>query len=324
MTAPSGSPDKGRERASEAYEHVACPFCGIMCDDLQIARTGANLKVRNTVARRRSPVSSALSRHPARRSTARPSRSKRRCAPPPNSCARARLPMFGGLATDVEGMRAVMALAERSGGIVDHAFSEAQYRNFKVLQIERLDHVDPHRGAQPRRPLHHRRQRHPQAASALLRAHRLAARTRCSTVAAPKRTVVFIGKGLDRSGAKGPRIGEVDHARLARTSSRRGGRRAQRALARLSHQRRQARRRRARRDRCARRALPQRANTAWWCGRRRALDFPMPSSPSTSSPGSSRTSIRRIRFAGLVARRRRRRDDGGRRLHLAQRLSAAR
>ena len=42
--------------------------------------------------------------------------------------------MFGGLATDVEGMRAVMALADRTGGVVDHALSDAQFRNFKVLQ----------------------------------------------------------------------------------------------------------------------------------------------------------------------------------------------
>ena len=27
-----------------------------------------------------------------------------------------------------------MALADRSGGVVDHAFSEAQFRNFRVLQ----------------------------------------------------------------------------------------------------------------------------------------------------------------------------------------------
>jgi formylmethanofuran dehydrogenase subunit B len=33
-------------------------------------------------------------------------------------------------------MRAVMALADRSGGIVDHALSEAQYRNFRVLQTQ--------------------------------------------------------------------------------------------------------------------------------------------------------------------------------------------
>ena len=42
------------------------------------------------------------------------------------------MPLFGGLATDVDGMRAVMALADRAGGMVDHALSEAQYRNFKV------------------------------------------------------------------------------------------------------------------------------------------------------------------------------------------------
>jgi len=47
---------------------------------------------------------------------------------------KAALPLFGGLATDVEGMRAVMSIADRSGGIVDHALSEAQYRNFKILQ----------------------------------------------------------------------------------------------------------------------------------------------------------------------------------------------
>src|SRR6476661_1273826 len=136
MTAPSGSPDKGRERASEAYEHVACPFCGIMCDDLQIARTGANLKVRNTNCEKavagfeRALAASSpqidgktVSLEAAVRAAAELVRE-------------ARLPMFGGLATDVEGMRAVMALADRSGGVVDHALSEAQYRNFRVLQTQ--------------------------------------------------------------------------------------------------------------------------------------------------------------------------------------------
>jgi hypothetical protein len=37
-------------------------------------------------------------------------------------------------------MRAALALAERSGGIVDHALSEAQYRNFRSCN-HRLDHV---------------------------------------------------------------------------------------------------------------------------------------------------------------------------------------
>src|SRR5262249_32294216 len=47
---------------------------------------------------------------------------------------KAALPLYGGLATDVEGMRAALALAECSGGVVDHAWSEALYRNLKVLQ----------------------------------------------------------------------------------------------------------------------------------------------------------------------------------------------
>ena len=44
------------------------------------------------------------------------------------------LPLYGGLGTDVNGIRAVMALADKSGGVVDHALSEGQYRNFRVLQ----------------------------------------------------------------------------------------------------------------------------------------------------------------------------------------------
>ncbi len=38
----------------------------------------------------------------------------------------ARLPAFGGLATDVDGMRAIMSIADKARGVVDHAYSEAQ------------------------------------------------------------------------------------------------------------------------------------------------------------------------------------------------------
>ena len=88
MTAPSGSPDKGRERASEAYEHVACPFCGIMCDDLQIARTGANLKVRNTNCEK---AVAGFERALAASSPQIDGKTvslEAGCVPPPNSCAR--------------------------------------------------------------------------------------------------------------------------------------------------------------------------------------------------------------------------------------------
>ncbi len=31
--------------ASGQYDNVACPFCGILCDDLQVSRTATGLKV---------------------------------------------------------------------------------------------------------------------------------------------------------------------------------------------------------------------------------------------------------------------------------------
>jgi formylmethanofuran dehydrogenase subunit B len=48
--------------------------------------------------------------------------------------ARLRLPLFGGLGTDVAGMRAVLDLAERTGGIVDHAGSRGLMANLRTMQ----------------------------------------------------------------------------------------------------------------------------------------------------------------------------------------------
>ncbi len=35
----------GGGAASELYQNVTCPFCGLLCDDLEVARTGSTLKV---------------------------------------------------------------------------------------------------------------------------------------------------------------------------------------------------------------------------------------------------------------------------------------
>lgn len=124
----------GSRAPSELFENVTCPFCGMLCDDLDIAREGGKLQVRNNacgksvggfqralpksapmVAGKVVPLEEAIQAAAA-------------------LIKGAELPLYGGLATDVDGMRAAMALAERSGGIVDHALSEGQYRNTRVLQ----------------------------------------------------------------------------------------------------------------------------------------------------------------------------------------------
>jgi formylmethanofuran dehydrogenase subunit B len=202
----------GRAKAvrpqSDLFENVTCPFDGMLNDDLVVERTGKGLKV----VKNGSPKSIA---------------GFERKLPPANPMvggkevdlakaikeaakliSKAPLPLYGGLATDVEGMRAVMALAERSGGIVDHALSEMQYRNFKVLQSvgwvtstltetrNRADLIiiagcDIH-------------ELHPRFFETIV-----SPPASMFDVTAPKRTVVFIGKGLDQSGAKGSRIGDV-------------------------------------------------------------------------------------------------------------------
>jgi formylmethanofuran dehydrogenase subunit B len=208
MTSSNACTAEGERASSELYENVTCPFCGMLCDDLTVERTDKGLKVLKNACgksvagfeRKLPPATPQIGGKDVSLDKA--------VAEAARLIGKAALPLYGGLATDVEGMRAVMALADRSGGIVDHALSEAQYRNFKVLQSvgwvmstltetrNRADLIiiagsDIH-------------QLHPRFFDKIV-----SPPDSMFDVTAPKRTVVFIGKGLDRSGAKGERVGEV-------------------------------------------------------------------------------------------------------------------
>ena len=63
-------------------------------------------------------------------------------------------------------------LADRTGGVVDHALERRPIPQFPRAADGRLGHVDAHRGPQPRRPVRHRRLRPARAAPPLLRARR--------------------------------------------------------------------------------------------------------------------------------------------------------
>ncbi|HUL10396.1 MAG TPA: hypothetical protein VLV76_28975 [Candidatus Acidoferrum sp.] len=114
--------------------NVACPFCGLACDDLSIAVDHDRVSVRDAGCKRsREGFERALS-------DATPQVAGK-AATLDDAIARAaailrasRQPLFAGLATDVAGLRAVMQLAERTGGIVDHLGSDGFFRNLRVLQ----------------------------------------------------------------------------------------------------------------------------------------------------------------------------------------------
>ncbi len=197
------------ERGKPAlFEDVTSPFCGTLPDDLVVERTDQGLKVVKNgdgkasagFERKLPPSSPKVGGKDVDLDTALEEAAK--------LIGKAKLPLYGGLATDVEGMRAVLALAERSSGIVDHALSEAQYRNFRVMQTSGWIMTT----------LTEARNRADLFVIAGSDIHTLHPRffemivsppDSMFDVEAPMRTVVFIGKGLDRSGAKGSCIGEV-------------------------------------------------------------------------------------------------------------------
>jgi len=113
---------------------VTCPFCGLHCDDLSIDATGGRVLVtRNGCARAKDGFERL-------RPDVRPQINGRdvdldaAIAEAARLIRGSRLPLYGGLATDVEGMRALLSLADKSGGIVDHPLSPALYRNMGVMQ----------------------------------------------------------------------------------------------------------------------------------------------------------------------------------------------
>jgi formylmethanofuran dehydrogenase subunit B len=115
-------------------EDVVCPFCSLACDDLVVEAEGAALRVRAPgcpIAEREfaRPV-------PDARPTVRgePAALEEAVAHAAGLLARSRLPLFAGLGTDVAGMRAALALAERTGGIVDHAGSRGLMANVRAMQ----------------------------------------------------------------------------------------------------------------------------------------------------------------------------------------------
>src|SRR6185312_2834822 len=105
---------------SALRRNVACPFCGLACDDLTVALTAGRVSVRD--------AGCALSRTGFERAPADATpQVAGNAASLDDAIAAAaailrksRQPLFAGLATDVAGLRAVMQLAERTGGIVDH------------------------------------------------------------------------------------------------------------------------------------------------------------------------------------------------------------
>ncbi|HYN78512.1 MAG TPA: formylmethanofuran dehydrogenase subunit B [Lamprocystis sp. (in: g-proteobacteria)] len=115
---------------------LTCPFCGLACDDLRVADDAAGrLALENGCATAQgafSAVQGLASGSPAIQG--RPVALGDAVARAADLLEAARAPLFGGLVTDVNGMRSVLDLADRQGALLDHVGGDALFRNLLVLQ----------------------------------------------------------------------------------------------------------------------------------------------------------------------------------------------
>lgn len=112
---------------------ISCPFCGLLCDDLQVAVVDGCAQLGSTGCARAARLFDVPDRGQAL-VAGRPVDLPTALRAAAEILQRARRPLIGGLACDVTGHRAVLALAEKLGGVVDHMDGVAQFRNWQVFQ----------------------------------------------------------------------------------------------------------------------------------------------------------------------------------------------
>lgn len=110
---------------------VTCPFCGLVCDDLVLSEGGIDTRGCALAATgfRRGDAARfphAVAGTPADLATA--------AAEAARLLKAARVPLFHGLTVDLHGVRALLALAERAGGVVDHLASAPLLANAAVAR----------------------------------------------------------------------------------------------------------------------------------------------------------------------------------------------
>lgn len=114
---------------------MTCPHCALLCDDLDVRPAGdGSFDVSADGCRR---AAARLARRPAPDSITvggRPASLEDAIAAAARILKRARRPLIGGLATDVDGTRAAVNLAERCRAVLDHVHGETLARVSRLLQ----------------------------------------------------------------------------------------------------------------------------------------------------------------------------------------------
>jgi formylmethanofuran dehydrogenase subunit B len=117
------------------YQAVTCPFCGLLCDDLTVEMAAdGKLNVRERGCQKSVTFFGRTPHTPSPRVDGQPTSLAAAVQRAADILKSARHPLIAGLGTEVQGMRAVMSLADRSGAALDHMNSSGFMRNIQVVQ----------------------------------------------------------------------------------------------------------------------------------------------------------------------------------------------
>jgi len=111
-----------------------CPACGLLCDDLSVTSTSP-IVIKNACSKSIAFFEKALNTHTVSPSLdGRPTDLTTAIQAAANILGKSHHALFAGLGTEVQGMRAVMRLAEKTSATLDHMHSEGTVRNTLAMQ----------------------------------------------------------------------------------------------------------------------------------------------------------------------------------------------
>ena len=120
----------------KTFDHATCPFCALACDDLSIKSNGSQLTIPKdlpafcrTSYEKAAQISTTMPRYKGKEIT--PAEAVAKAS---TMLKQAKHPLFSGLITDIQAMRALLPLARQCNATLDHIDSDKTLRNLRVLQ----------------------------------------------------------------------------------------------------------------------------------------------------------------------------------------------
>ena len=117
-----------------SFRDVTCPFCSLLCDDLEIRNTDGKLSLRKGAC----PIASRqFERSDPQASPmifGEKTSLEKALKQASSILAESQQAHFAGSATDVNGCRSLLALADKIGASLDHVHGGAMSSNLRILQ----------------------------------------------------------------------------------------------------------------------------------------------------------------------------------------------